>query len=86
MAAYIAPEGAAIDPLETYEPTTILGGNLRPGMVLLDDLNTPAAVVDHRIAERNGIVRYLLEDLDRGGWTETPFLITSTLTVAASAA
>jgi len=46
------------------------GGELRPGMVLLDpELRTPEYAVDHRVGRaRDGQVEYLVEDLDRGGW------------------
>lgn len=84
-AAHRHPEGQALDPLAQPPATTVKGANLKPGMVLLDDLGAPAAIIDHRIGSagpKTGAVLYLVEDLDRG-WVTVPFGENSRVTVAA---
>lgn len=55
---------------DEYRTTTVLGANVRPGMVLVDvELGIPAAIVDHRIGSagpRTGAIEYLVENLDGG--------------------
>lgn len=57
-----------IDPLSNPVGIDRRGKDLRAGMVLLDELGCPGAMLDHRIrATRNsGCVAYLAHDLNDG--------------------
>ena len=85
--AYIHPAGTDIDTLSLWEnTTTVLGSKLRPGMVLIDELGCPGAIVDHEIGSagpRTGGTKYLVEDLDRGGWLTLSFHNNKQMQVAA---
>lgn len=64
----ILDSAADIDPLSNPVAVDRRGKNLREGMVLLDELGCPGALLDHRIpARRNsGTVAYLAHDLNDG--------------------
>lgn len=68
----ILADNEAVDPFAT-KATEIKATSLKPGHVLMDpELGTPAAMIDHRIPATRGAgtVAYLVNDLDRGGWTK----------------
>lgn len=70
--AYILPEGADIDALSTPAATTVKATSLRPGMVLLDELGCPAAIVDQCVGSagpRTGATSYLVARIGAYGWT-----------------
>ena len=55
-----------VDLLESFETTRVRFRNLRPGMLLVDDLGCPIAHLDHRVgSDRQGGGRWLVEVLDR---------------------
>lgn len=84
-AAYIHPEGADIDTLAEVPTTTVKASALKPGMVLVDDLDCPVAVIDHRVRATRGTgdVAYLINDLERGGWRTQRLGANSQITVMA---
>ena len=59
-------DDAPIDCLDTFEAVEVLGRNLRPGMMILDELDTVCIVLDHKVpATRNsGCVAFLAENID----------------------
>jgi len=81
--AYILPEGEDLDTLADVATVDVKVRSLRPGHVLTDDLDCPAAVIDHRIGASRGTVRYLVNDLDRGGWSEIKLHENGTVKVVA---
>lgn len=81
--AFRLPEGADIDILATFPVATVKGASLKPGMVLLDEFNSPAAVIDHRAGSKGGTIRFLVNDLEKGGWTEARIGENAAIKVAA---
>jgi hypothetical protein len=64
-------EVQGLDVLGTYKAAEVRGRDLKPGMVLLDDLDTPAAAIDHRAGRadrRSGTIPFLIQDFETGGW------------------
>lgn len=64
-----------VDCLAEYTPIPTAATDLREGMVLLDDLDTPTAIIDHRIkaTPRAGGRRFMLLDLETGKYTDATF-------------
>jgi hypothetical protein len=57
-----------IDTLSQPPTVGVLGCNLRPGMILVDDLGCPCASIDRKIGRAaDSVVTFLVHDLDRGG-------------------
>lgn len=75
-----------IDPLTEVPVTTVTASKLREGMVLVDEFDMPAAVIDHRMrATRNsGAVKFMLLDVETGGHIEHAFHANGTVRVAAA--
>lgn len=72
----ILPEGETVDDLDQFDYTMIRADKLKPGMILVDpDLHTPVYAIDHRnrAKPRSGAVKWLVEDLENGGWREQDF-------------
>lgn len=81
-----------IDALTTFEATEVIARNLKPGMVILDqepivdDLYCPVLVIDHKMKtprDRSGNVKFLVEDVLHGGWTEVRIHANKPIKVAA---
>jgi hypothetical protein len=74
-----------VDTLSTPATTTVKGSALRTGMVLVDDLGCPVAGLDGKLptVRNSGAVRFLVADLDRGGWTPNSFHANKRFTVVA---
>jgi len=64
-----------IDVLASAPTVEVKGRNLRAGMVLVDDLDTPVAGLDHRVKglRNSGCVAFLVHDLVHGGWHRHDF-------------
>ena len=63
---------SGIDTLATPATVELLGSELLEGMILVDELGCPAAGLDHQVGRAaHGARRWLIADLDRGGWSET---------------
>ena len=63
---------------------TVTGSQLKAGMVVLDDeLGIPAVGLDHRVraTPRSGLIAFLVNDFDRGGWRHLEFHPRSTFKV-----
>lgn len=61
-----------VDTLSQPATIELLGSQLRDGMVLADELGCPVAGLDHKIGRSaQGATRWLIADLDKGGWSET---------------
>lgn len=76
-----------VDPLASYQSVRVTSRQLRDGMLIVDDLGCPVYVLDHRIGPvPGGVVEWLAEDVERGGWQRVPFNTTKvpTIPVAAS--
>ena len=73
--ARIFTETETLDILGEYPTTTIKATSLKAGMVLVDDLDLPAAALDHRMPATRGAgqVAWLAENLDEGGWYRQTF-------------
>lgn len=70
----ILEDDDALDLFETFATVKLATAQLRPGMILLDELGTPVAMLDHRIGARSGgIVEWLAHDLERGGFPVVTF-------------
>lgn len=84
----IIAEGETVDPLATFDTVKVTTAQLRPGMILVDSvLGTPAAALDHRIGSvGHGVIAWLVEDLDRGGWVRTTFAVSKIANVSVAAA
>lgn len=68
-----------LDMLGVYDTVRITTKQLREGMVMVDELGTPCATLDHRIGSRSGCVEWMVEDLDGSGpgphWYTTTFAV-----------
>jgi len=74
-AAKVFTDWNGIDLLTSLPTVEVKGRNLRAGMVLVDDLDTPVAGLDHRVKglRNSGCVAFLVHDLVRGGWYRHDF-------------
>lgn len=62
-------EYQALDLLTSYPVAEVRGRDLRAGMVLVDDLDSPVAGIDHKTGRAaDGAIPFLVEDLENGGW------------------
>lgn len=75
-----------IDPLAEVAVTTVPARSLREGMVLVDEFDMPAAVVDHRMraTRGSGSVKFMLLDVETGKHIEHAFHANRTVRVAAA--
>lgn len=76
--------GQDIDTMDAVDTVDVAANALRPGMVLVDpELLTPAVAIDHRMraVRGSGEVRYLVADLDNGGWSEVGLRTMATVKV-----
>jgi hypothetical protein len=84
----ILTEGAEVDPFAT-DATAVKASALRSGMVLLDpELGTPEAVIDHKMRTQRGSgdVRFLVQSLDSGRYSEVNIFGHATVNVLAKSA
>lgn len=67
------------DPLATFEPTKVTTAQLAEGMLLLDELNTAVATLDHRVGRvAGGLVQWMVEDLEGSrGWYCVTFAVSA---------
>lgn len=83
--AKILSDTETLDMLATFEAIEIPAAKFAEGMILLDELGTPAGLLDHKVGRASqGSVAWMVEDLDNGGWVTSRFAVRKTFTVAAA--
>lgn len=72
--AYINRTATVRDDLDTLTVVpfvTIPARSLKAGMILVDELDCPAAEIDHRIRSAKGAIEFLIHDFDNRSITTT---------------
>lgn len=70
----VVADDAPVDVLDTFDTVRVRFGQLRPGMLLVDDLGCPIAHLDHRVrSDRNGGGSWLVEVLDPAAFPATVY-------------
>lgn len=73
-----------IDTMTVVPVATVLGSQLKAGMVLVDPvLEVPVAEIDHKVSNRRGTVEYLIHYYDSRSFGPLRFTATADIKVMA---